>query len=89
MDVLTSALLIPQLLLHRNMKSVGIPNGIPILNRLWRRDEYDAFVRMCGIMGVSKQAMAYRMERLGLIGENHLKNPYQMLDIYPDEEGLT
>ena len=70
MDVLTSALLIPQLLLHRNMKRMGIPNGIPILNRLWRRDEYDAFVGMCGVMGVSKQAMACRMERLGLIGEN-------------------
>ena len=37
-------------------------------------------------MEVSKQALAIRLQQLGLLKENYLKNPYELVDIFPDEE---
>jgi len=33
------------------------------------------------MLGASKQALAYRMQKLGLIEQNQLENPYEYLSI--------
>ena len=80
-DTLASFLLMPTSLLRKNMNECGIPNGIPILNPLWRSDDYQRFVALSRKMGVSKQALAIRLKQMKLIGEDYTANPYSMLDI--------
>lgn len=84
-DALTSPILMPEDLLRRHLMDHGYPNGMFRLNRLFQHKEYKAFVDICTKMGVSKQALAYRMERLGLLKENHLRNPYAIADVWRDD----
>ena len=86
MDVLASELLMPRDLLQRNLALAGCPQGIPLLNPVWRREDYGRFMGLCRMMGVSKQALAYRLELLGLLGNNQLYTPNAMIDIWMDEE---
>lgn len=85
-DTLASALLMPSDLLVQNAAICGIPHGIPILNRLWRPEEYTRFEALSNMMGVSKQALMIRMKHLGLIGKEYLRNPYQLLDISKEDD---
>lgn len=85
-DVLASELLMPEDLVRRNLALAGIPQGIEVLNPVWRRTEYAGFLRVCERMGVSKQALAYRLELLGLLGRNQLYSPNAIIDIWMDEE---
>ena len=57
-----------------------------MLNPVWRRAEYAGFLKVCERMGVSKQALAYRMELLGLLGRNQMYSPDAIIDIWMDEE---
>ena len=41
------------------------------------------------MMGVSRQAMAYRLELLGLVGKNQLACPNAMIDVWMDEEEVN
>lgn len=43
---------------------------------------------MAAFLGVSKQALAIRLKRLGLLKEDYLQEPYALLDIYPDKNEL-
>ena len=43
---------------------------------------------MADEMGVSKQALAIRLKNLGLLDREYLKNPYEMLNIYMEENEL-
>ena len=76
----------PEDLVRRNLALAGIPQGIEVLNPVWRRAEYAGFLRVCERMGVSKQALAYRLELLGLLGRNQLYSPNAIIDIWMDEE---
>ena len=82
---LASAILMPKFLIQQGMFTVGLPDRIDILNRIWRREEYNKFCELASLLGVSKQALAIRMEKLNLIGRNDLKNPYRMMDVYVQE----
>ena len=86
MDVLSSAILMPQNLLRSHLAAANLPNGIQRLNRVFDSEAFKSFANISEIMGVSKQALAYRMERLGLLKENHLQNPYAFLEIWKDED---
>ena len=86
MDVLASELLMPRDLLMKNLRLAGIPQGVTILNPVWRKSEYGCFLNVCDRMGVSKQALAYRMKLLGLLGRNQMDCPNSMIDIMMDEE---
>ena len=86
MDALASELLMPRDLLMKNLALAGAPQGIPVLNPVWRREDYGRFMGLCRMMGVSKQALAYRLELLGLLGQNQLYSPDAMIDIWMDEE---
>ena len=86
MDALASELLMPRELLMKNLAAAGIPQGIRVLNPVWRKAEYGSFLDVCDRMGVSKQALAYRLGLLGFLGENQMYNPDAMIDIWMDEE---
>ena len=68
------------------MRLVGVPEHLDYLNPVWRKQSYEQFVSLSDLMGVSKQALAYRLELLGLLGRNQLYSPNAIMDIWMDEE---
>ena len=84
-DYLTSLILMPRQLVEQAMGIVGLNGKIDMLNAIWRKQEYEAFCNMCLILGVSKQALTLRMQRLGLLGPSFLGRPNEILDIWKDE----
>ena len=84
-DRVTSAVLMPEEVVKRNMAMYGHPDRIEILNKLVGNGCYKTFCAMAESMGVSKQALAIRMKRLGLLGKEYLKNPYEIMDVYKEE----
>ena len=81
-DALTSCLLMPADLLRRNMRLVGLPEHLDYLNPVWRKQSYEQFVSLSELMGVSKQALSYRMKKLRLLGEDQRENPNGILDVW-------
>ena len=81
-DALTSCLLMPADLLRRNMRLVGLPEHLDYLNPVWRKQSYEQFVSLSELMGVSKQALSYRMKKLKLLGEDQRDNPNGLLDVW-------
>ena len=81
-DALTSCLLMPADLLRRNMRLVGLPEHLDYLNPVWRKQSYEQFVSLSELMGVSKQALSYRMKKLRLLGEDQRENPNGLLDVW-------
>ena len=82
MDVLASYLLMPTELIKENMRLVGLPDKLDYLNPKWRRQDYERFTSLSDLMGVSKDALSYRMQRLGLIGEDQRRHPNDLLDVW-------
>lgn len=85
-DRLTSAILMPRELVEQAMRLTELDGRIDMLNPVWRKEEYEKFCGMCYILGVSKQALSIRMKRLGLLGEEHLRNPNEILDIFMEDD---
>lgn len=83
---LTSLILMPKPLLLDNMHFCDIDGSIPMLNPIWRAEDYSKFSLLADLMGVSRQAMSIRMKRLGLIGEDCTRYPNAILDIECEEE---
>ena len=81
-DALTSCLLMPADLLRSNMRLVGLPEHLDYLNPVWRKQSYEQFVSLSELMGVSKQALSYRMKKLKLLGEDQRENPNGLLDVW-------
>ena len=81
-DALTSCLLMPADLLRRNMRLVGLPEYLDFLNPVWRKQSYEQFVSLSELMGVSKQALSYRMKKLKLLGEDQRDNPNRLIDVW-------
>ena len=82
MDVLSSYLLMPSTLVKSNMRLVGLPDRIDYLNPVWRKKAYDQFVSLSELMGVSKEALSYRMQRLGVLGEDQRQQPNCLVEIW-------
>ncbi len=87
-DRLTSSVLMPRELVEQAMHLVGQEGRIDMLNAIWRRKEYERFCNMCYMLGVSKQALSIRMQRLGLLGEEHLRHPNEILNIYMGDDDI-
>lgn len=85
-DTLTSAILMPYDMIRFNMSAFGLGNKIHRLNKVFAPNEYNRFCEMASYMGVSKQALSIRLQQLGLLKENYLENPYELVEIYPDAE---
>ena len=85
-DRLAAAILMHRELVGRAMFLTGLDGRIDMLNPAWRRKEYGKFDSMCGMLGVSRQALCIRMTGLGLIGEEHLRAPDEILDIWMGDD---
>ena len=87
-DNLASALLLPIELIYRALRRFGLEHGIGMLNRVYRPKEYTRFCDMAEYLGTSKQAMAIRLKRLGLLKKEHLRNPYAPADVEMHENEI-
>ena len=54
---------------------------VKTLNKVFFPKEYEHFSDMASFLGVSKTALAIRMKQLGLLENNHLDDPYCIVDI--------
>ena len=50
----------------------GLGEHVGTLSRKYTPNKYDSFCRLAGLLGVSKSALAFRMEHLGLLDKNLL-----------------
>ena len=87
-NTLTAAILMPLDLLMKHLKAVGLDQKIHMLNRVFAPKEYQAFAAVAENLSVSKSALSIRLEQLGLLARNDLKDPYALVRIEPDEEEL-
>jgi len=67
----------PEYLIGQGMFWLGMGERIEVLNKIYSPYMYEKFCMLANMLGASKTALAYRMEKLGLIKENHLDNPYK------------
>ena len=79
-DTLASYILMPEYLIGQGMFWLGMGERIELLNKIYSPYIYEKFCMLADMLGASKTALAYRMEKLGLIKENHLDNPYIVFD---------
>ena len=75
-DNLASALLLPMEIVLGALHKFDLERGIDVLNRIYRPKEYGLFCKMAEFLGVSKQAMAIRLKRLGLLKKDYLQMAY-------------
>lgn len=78
-DTLASYILMPEDLIRQGMFWLDMGEQINILNKKFSPYMYEKFCMLADMLGASRSALAYRMEKLGLIKENHLANPYKFL----------
>ena len=79
-DTLASYILMPEDLIRQGMFWLDMGEQINILNKKFSPYMYEKFCMLAYMLGASRSALAYRMEKLGLIKENHLSNPYIVFD---------
>lgn len=85
-DNLASALLLPMEIVLGALHKFDLERGIDVLNRIYRPKEYGLFCKMAEFLGVSKQAMAIRLKRLGLLKKDYLQNPYALADVEKEDD---
>jgi len=88
-NALTSCLLLPRELIHKHMSRVGLNGQIRLLNKIFAPREYEQFCTMADNLGVSKTALSIRLDQMGLISRNDFRNPYALVDVYPDAEEVA
>lgn len=85
-DCLASALLLPADLVWAALQRFGLKTGIPILNKVFRPNEYEKFCEMAQFLGASKQALAIRLKRLGWLKKEYLSDPYALVDVVKEDD---
>ena len=85
-ETLAGMILLPAECVMRGMGQFGLGTRIRLLNRVFAPEVYGKFVELAVFLGASQMALAIRMEQLGLLERNELKNPYAMIDIEADGE---
>ena len=84
-DTLTSAILMPPAMIRDNMAAFGLGEKLARLNRVFAPREYACFCEMAAHMGVSRQALAIRLKQLGLLEQDYLKDPYALVNVFPND----
>lgn len=82
---LASAILMPADMVQMNMLTFGLGDKLKMLNSVFAPDDYQRFSDMAGYMGVSKKALSIRMKQLGLLDQDYLGAPYDLINIYPEK----
>lgn len=71
-DALAAALLLPKEAIEEAMFVFGLGSKIKVLSKKYSEYKYDRFCEMAEFLQVSKSALAYRLEQLGLLERNYL-----------------
>lgn len=71
-DALAATLLLPADAVNEAMFLFGLGSKMKVLSRKYSQNKYEAFCEMADFLLVSKTALAYRMEQLGLLERNYL-----------------
>ena len=71
-DVLAAAILLPKDAILETMYLFGLGERMKVLSKRYSPNKYEAFCAMAEAMKVSRTALAYRMEQLGLLERNLL-----------------
>lgn len=71
-DALAAALLLPLDALQESMFMFGLGEKMTMLSRKYSQTRYQYFCDMADYLQVSKTALSYRMEQLGLLENNRL-----------------
>ncbi len=71
-DALASALLLPQDAILDAMFIFGLGDKFKVLSRKYSERKYNLFCEMADYLQVSRTALSYRMEQLGLLERNRL-----------------
>lgn len=71
-DALAAAILLPKDALHDSMFMFGLGETMKLLSRKYSQTNYERFCEMADFLQVSRTALAYRMEQLGLLEKNRL-----------------
>lgn len=83
---LGSILLLPEKYVRNALCLFQMPDGIDTLNRLFYSKEYERFCDMADFFVVSKTTLAIRLKQLGLLKRDNLNNPYEIIDIYGEDD---
>lgn len=81
-DTMASALLLPADFVRNALRYVGLNNGITVSNRCRNPKEYRQFCEAAAFLGSSKQALAIRMEQLGLLRREQRR----AVSVYMDDD---
>lgn len=71
-DALAAALLLPKDALMDAMFLFGLGDKMKVLSKRYSPNNYERFCNMAEFLQVSKTALSYRMEQLGLLERNYL-----------------
>ena len=85
-DVLASALLLPEALLRRRLRESGLALPIRSLDPYLDPGSWRKCTALAEALGVSRQALALRLRRLGLLLRDYRPGPGFPLDITMEEE---
>lgn len=85
-DVLAASILMPTELILQNMYWAQLGDKIKLLNSVYAPAVYERFCTLASMLGASKQALAYRMQGLGLIEINHFEDPYQLIRVERNDD---
>mgnify|MGYP001159099233 CR=1 FL=1 len=80
-NALASSILLPPDLVSRCMYLFGLPDKMRWLNRIYGVKEYEQFTNMAQFLGVSRKAMAIRMEQLGVLEKDYLDDPEALIRV--------
>lgn len=71
-DAMAAALLLPKEAIDEAMFFFGLGEKIKVLSKKYSEYKYERFCEMAEFLQVSKTALAYRLEQLGLLERNYL-----------------
>jgi Zn-dependent peptidase ImmA (M78 family) len=71
-DAMAAALLLPKQAIEEAMFYFGLGERIKVLSKKYSQYKYERFCEMADFLQVSKTALAYRLEQLGLLERNYL-----------------
>lgn len=80
-NTLASAIFLPAESIKQGMFLFGLGDKIDILNKIFRRHDYEKFCTLADYLGCSKKALAIRMKYLGLLNKDYLDDPYSITDV--------
>ena len=81
-DTMASVLSLPADFVRNALRYVGLNNGITVSNRCRNPKEYRQFCEAAAFLGSSKQALAIRMEQLGLLRREQCR----AVSVYMDDD---